>query len=292
MIPAGFNKSDYDMLCVLGPTASGKTRYAVQLARELVDCEIISADSRQVYRRMDIGTGKDLEEYGEIPYHLIDIAEPGTQFNVFLYKEAFAEAFDDIRSRGKFPILCGGTGFYITAVTRDYDFRTHSPLSAPRPAVSGPYGEGSYASGAEPAGDSLPSVSELALLGSGSAAGMTIPLVIPGERSETRNLRVFYIGTDVSRDERVRRIDRRLDERLQSGMIEEIRGLLESGVSAEVLLSYGLEYRFVTLYLLGDIDYATMRERLAIAIHQFSKRQMTWFRGMERSGIDIHWVKP
>lgn len=268
MIPEGFNKNDYDLLCVLGPTASGKTHYAVQLARELGDCEIFSADSRQVYRRMDIGTGKDLEEYGEIPYHLIDIAEPGTQFNVFLYKEAFAAAYDDIRRRGKFPILCGGTGFYITAVTRNYDFRTHSPLSAPRPAVSGPSGKGAYASGAEPS------------------------LVIPGELSETRNLRVFYLGTSVSRDERVRRIDRRLDERLQAGMIEEIRGLLDSGVSAEVLLSYGLEYRFVTLYLLGEIDYATMRERLAIAIHQFSKRQMTWFRGMERSGIDIHWVKP
>ena len=234
-----------DLVCILGPTASGKTRYAVGLARELalrgLGCEIISADSRQVYRGMDIGTGKDLAEYGEVPYHLIDIADPGTQYNVYNFCRDFEAAASDIRGRGAFPILCGGTGLYISAVTCGYDFRSSKPLSRP-------LGEG---------GDS----------------------------------KTFFIGTLVSRELRNARIDARLDARLQEGMVDEIRGLLAAGVPAEALIGYGLEYRYVTLYLLGEIDYATMRERLAIAIHQFAKRQMTWFRGMERSGLRIHWVE-
>ena len=234
-----------ELVCVLGPTASGKTRYAVQLARALGNgSEIISADSRQVYRRMDIGTGKDLAEYGEVPYHLIDIAEPGTQYNVYRFRQDFAAAFGDIRSRGGIPILCGGTGLYISAVTGGYDFTEKKPLSAAPSA---------------PAADAP---------------------------------RTFFIGTLVSREVRNARIDARLDARLQEGMTDEIRGLLDSGVPADTLISYGLEYKFVTLYLTGQLDYAGMREHLAIAIHQFAKRQMTWFRGMERSGIRIHWVNP
>ena len=256
-----------DLICVLGPTASGKTRYAVKLARELglegpgtVRCEIISADSRQVYRGMDIGTGKDLCEYGEIPYHLIDIAEPGTQYNVYRFQQDFARAMADIRSRGAFPILCGGTGLYISAVTCSYDFLTKKPLSSPV--------------------TTYPSAADLDLYeteGEPSALGTA--------------LRTYFIGTLVSREVRNARIDARLDARLKEGMIDEIRGLLERGVPAQTLISYGLEYKFVTLYLLGQMDYSTMRERLAIAIHQFAKRQMTWFRGMERSGICIHWTE-
>ncbi|MCQ2176798.1 MAG: tRNA (adenosine(37)-N6)-dimethylallyltransferase MiaA [Bacteroidales bacterium] len=237
------------MVCVLGPTASGKTRLAVSLARELSSamgtgegCEIISADSRQVYRGMDIGTGKDLADYGDIPYHLIDIAESGEQYNVFRFKEDFQAAFQSIVSRGNFPILCGGTGLYINSIARDYDFRSSRPLSEDR--------------GSAPSG-----------------------------------LRIYFIGTSVSREVRNARIDARLDARLQEGMVEEIKGLLDSGVPAERLISYGLEYKFVTLYLLGELGYEEMRLRLSTAIHQFAKRQMTWFRGMERSGVLIHWVE-
>ena len=237
---AGIASGGVEIVCVLGPTASGKTRYAVELARALSNAEIISADSRQVYRRMDIGTGKDLSEYGSVPYHLIDIVEPGTQYNVYRFREDFAAAFADIRARGAFPILCGGTGLYISAVTSGYDFASKKPLSA---------------------------------------------------RLESLPEKVFFIGTLVSREVRNARIDSRLDARLQEGMIAEIQGLLDEGIDPQVLISYGLEYKFVTQYLLGELDFPTMRERLAIAIHQFAKRQMTWFRGMERSGIRIHWTE-
>ena len=235
-----------DLIVVLGPTASGKTRYAVSLARQLGG-EIISADSRQVYRGMDIGTGKDLAEYGDVPYHLIDIAEPGTQYNVWQFQQDFLKAWTDIRARGAVPILCGGTGMYVNAVTRGYDFSEKTPLSAPRTVSS---------------------------------------------FSEALPRQPFFIGTLVDRDTRNARIDARLDARLQEGMIDEIRGLLERGVPAERLLAYGLEYKFVTLYLQGVLPYEEMRTQLATAIHQFAKRQMTWFRGMERSGVRIHWVTP
>ncbi|MBQ9660216.1 MAG: tRNA dimethylallyltransferase [Bacteroidales bacterium] len=233
-----------DLVVVLGPTASGKTKYAVALARQLGG-EIISADSRQVYRGMDIGTGKDLSEYGDIPYHLIDIADPGTQYNVWQFQQDFIRVWADIRRRGAVPILCGGTGMYINAVTRGYDFSEKRPLSAPRT-------ESSF--------------------------------------SETLPAKPFFIGTLVDRDTRNARIDARLDARLQEGMTDEIQGLLNSGVPAQALISYGLEYKFVTLYLLGELSYEQMRTLLATAIHQLAKRQMTWFRGMERSGTVIHWV--
>ena len=257
-----------DLLVVLGPTASGKTRYAVALAEEIraavalglfegcparmtdgpgiTGAEILSADSRQVYRGMDIGTGKDLAEYGDVPYHLIDIAEPGGQYNVWQYQQDFLKAYADIRHRGAVPILCGGTGMYINAVTRGYGFSGEAtPLSAPRE--------------------------------SGIREGFP--------------QRPFFIGTLVDRDTRNARIDARLDTRLQEGMVDEIRGLLERGVPAERLLAYGLEYRYVTLFLQGSLTYGEMRTQLATAIHQFAKRQMTWWRGMERSGVRIHWVE-
>ena len=243
------------LICVLGPTASGKTRFAVSLARQLpFPCEIISADSRQVYRGMDIGTGKDLSEYGDIPYHLIDVAAPGTRYNVHGFCEDFAAAVADIRSRGAFPILCGGTGLYISAATGGYDFENRSPLSAPKAL-------------GQDGGD------------------------LPRE--------TFFIGTLVSREVRNARIDARLRTRLDEGMVDEIRSLLDgtnpacSGVpvSAETLIGYGLEYKFVTLYLQGQLSEDELFTKLSTAIHQFAKRQMTWFRGMERSGIRIHWVE-
>ena len=233
-----FRRGELDLVCVLGPTASGKTRYAVQLARALGKAEILAADSRQVYKGLDIGTGKDLAEYGDVPYHLIDIAPAGAKFNIYQYQAAFAEAYADVRSRGCIPILCGGSGLYIEAVTRAYKFEKENGL--PR--------------------ELLPS-------------------------------KVFYIGTLVSREERVERIDRRLEERLKEGLVEEIRELLKT-VPADDLIYYGLEYKFVTQYVLDQIPYDDMVVLLGNAIHQFAKRQMTWFRGMERDGIRIHWVRP
>ncbi|MCQ2177577.1 MAG: tRNA (adenosine(37)-N6)-dimethylallyltransferase MiaA [Bacteroidales bacterium] len=235
-----------DLVVILGPTASGKTAYAVSLAKALGDCEIISADSRQVYRRMDIGTGKDLDEYGDIPYHLIDIAEPGDHYNVFEFQKDFRDAYAGITGRGRTAILCGGTGLYINAVTAAYDFRSSKPLSEEGPS------------------------------------NLSRPEGLPGKP--------FFIGTLVSREERNAKIDARLDARLREGMVEEIKGLLDEGVRAERLIEYGLEYKYVTLYLLGELSYSQMRERLATAIHQFAKRQMTWFRGMQRAGTVIHWT--
>ena len=267
-IIARYIRGEIDLICVLGPTASGKTKYAVKLAQEICACrdlglfegcpfpmtdtpsiqgaEIISADSRQVYRGMDIGTGKDLAEYGEIPYHLIDIAEAGSQYNVYEFQKDFVKAYTDIRSRHCIPILCGGTGLYLNSVISGYDFRTTKPLSELR---------------------------------TDQALNNSLPA------------KPFVIGTLVSREVRNERIDRRLDARLQEGMVEEIKGLLDAGVPAGTLISYGLEYKFVTLYLLGQLSYEQMRQQLAIAIHQFAKRQMTWFRGMERSGVRIDWVE-
>ena len=234
---AAYAAGDIDLICVVGPTASGKTRYAVQLAHSIGNAEILSADSRQVYRGMDIGTGKDLGEYGDVPYHLIDIVPAGAKFNIYEYQAAFAQAWADVRSRGAVPILCGGSGLYIEAATKAYKFDKGNGISA----------------------DKLPQ-------------------------------KPYYIGTLVSREERVARIDRRLEERLKEGLVEEVRGLLET-VPAPDLIYYGLEYKFVTQYVLGEISYDDMVVGLGNAIHQFAKRQMTWFRGMERDGIRIHWTK-
>jgi len=235
-----------DCVCVLGPTASGKTRYAVQLCHELDAllgerrCEIISADSRQVYRGMDIGTGKDLSEYGDVPYHLIDILPAGAKYNVYEYQKDFARVYQNILSRGAVAVVCGGTGLYIEAATCAYDFSKEAPE--------------------------------------------VDPSLLPSH--------TFYIGTLVDRRTRVERIDARLKARLREGMADEIRGLMASGVSSDDLIYYGLEYKFVTQYVLGELSYDEMFTLLSNAIHQFAKRQMTWWRGMERRGIVIHWVSP
>lgn len=283
-----------DLLVVLGPTASGKTRYAVNLARRLSDlgtaAEILSADSRQVYKGMDIGTGKDLNEYGDVPYHLIDIAPAGMRFDLYQWQEAFEEAYKDVRSRGRIPILCGGTGLYVQAATCGYALPQVPPDETLR--------------------EELELLDKEMLIGRLAAYG---PLpdegVLQSKRRVIRAIEVaqyekdhpiqrtaylpkkpYFIGTLVSREERNARIDRRLDERLQGGMIEEVRRLLDSGIPSEDLVYYGLEYKFVTQYILGILSYEEMRMLLSNAIHQFAKRQMTWFRGMERDGLHIHWT--
>ena len=235
------------LIAVMGTNASGKSGLGVELALRYGG-EVVSADSRQVYRGMDIGTGKDLADYDGIPYHIIDVADPGDGYNVYRFCEDFSRAYADIRSRGCVPILCGGTGLYINAVCSGYNFRDRKPLSAP---------------------------------GSGETSAK------PGQRSP----RTYFIGTLVSREVRNARIDDRLRARLAEGMIDEIRGLLDRGVPAETLISYGLEYKFVTLYLQGELNEDELFTQLSTAIHQFAKRQMTWFRGMERSGIRIHWTE-
>ena len=280
---------EYELICILGPTASGKTRYAVELAGR-IDGEILSGDSRQVYRGMDIGTGKDLEEYGCVPYHLIDIADAGTKYNIYQYQKDFSEAFHDIVSRGKRPVLCGGSGLYIEAVTSGYHLpdvpanevlRTElgalpmDELIARYERLRKPHNKTDYDTKQR-----LIRALEIALYENEH----------PVRYSSYLPQKTKFIGISVSREERNARIDARLERRLESGMVEEGRGLLESGIPAEDLIYYGLEYKYITLYLTGKMNYATMVERLRIAIHQFAKRQMTWFRGMERRGIRIEWI--
>ena len=299
----------YRLTVVLGPTASGKTRYAVRMAGE-AGAEIISADSRQIYRGMDIGTGKDLDEYmyggRPVPYHLIDIVDAGVRYDIFRYQRDFAAAYNDIVSRGRPVILCGGSGLYIESVTRNYaipEVPSNPALRAELEQYSDEYLIGMLKSLTVPHNTTdydtrkrLIRAIEIAVyqkehpedagvFGKSNAGGEN-----SGSLASFAPEEVHYIGLSVSRDERNARIDRRLDARLQEGMIEEVRRLLDSGLSPDDLIYYGLEYKFVTLYLIGQMSYDEMRSRLAIAIHQFAKRQMTWFRGMERRGIHIDWV--
>ena len=331
---------EIDLICVLGPTASGKTKFAVQLARQInalmegtgegaaneghgtrgteagglraersggvseanvradtistlpwtkAHAEIISADSRQVYRGMDIGTGKDLGEYEEIPYHLMDIVDAGEKYNIFEYQRDFEKAYRDIRERGGIPILCGGSGLYIEAATCGYSLpevpadpelraelekQTDEQLIAKLAALKPLHNTTDYDTRKR-----LIRALEIAIYEAEH----------PVQRTAYLPKNTYYIGTLVSRDERNARIDRRLDARLEEGMVEEIRSLLDN-VSAEDLIYYGLEYKFVTQYIIDELSYEQMRSGLATAIHQFAKRQMTWFRGMERKGIRIHWT--
>ncbi len=291
---------EIDLVCVLGPTASGKTKYAVGLAGEVNNvlngrsggrAEIISADSRQVYQGMTIGTGKDLCEYGDVPYHLIDIVPAGTKYNIYEYQRDFEAAYNDIRSRGAFPILCGGSGLYIETATRGYSLPDVPADPALRAELEKEDTETLIARLA-----SLKQLHNTTDYDTRQRLIRALEIAIHAQEhpvTRTSNLpkNTYYIGIDVSRETRIARIDARLDARLKEGLIEEVKGLLESGIPAEDLTYYGLEYKFVTLYLTGELDLATMRERLATAIHQFAKRQMTWFRGMERRGIEIHWIQ-
>ena len=298
------------LITILGPTASGKTPLAAHLAAR-VGGEIISADSRQVYRRMDIGTGKDLADYEvrdagcevRVPYHLIDICEPGTKYNLFQYQRDFHNAYDDIVSRDKQPILCGGTGLYIEAVLKGYELSPVPQNPELRQRLEGK------------------SLEELTVMlkelkvKNGSVMHNTTDvdtaqrairaIEIESARCEVRDARcemrdakceareaIPYIifGTNIDRELRREKITQRLKARLEEGMVDEVKALLDSGIPADDLIYYGLEYKYVTDYVIGKLTYDEMFRQLEIAIHQFAKRQMTWFRGMERRGFKINWI--
>lgn len=286
------------MITILGPTASGKTSLAAALAAR-IDAEIISADSRQVYRGMTIGTGKDLDDYRQgdrvIPYHLIDICEPGTKYNLFQYQQDFHLIYNNIVARGVRPILCGGTGLYIESVLKGYALSPVPQNQALRDEL---------------ADKSLAELTEmLEDLKHRNHSVMhnrtdvdTAQRAIRAIEIETYNLEhptdnrtlppidSVIIGVDINREERRRKITQRLKQRLEEGMVDEIRQLLDRGIVPENLIYYGLEYKFVTEYVIGKTSYEEMFRQLEIAIHQFAKRQMTWFRGMERRGFTIHWI--
>ena len=351
---------EIDLICILGPTASGKTRYAVNLARQLnalledgaatkpkdyshrgpchprhgsggttseaqwwgeqserprghsplAGAEIISADSRQVYRGMDIGTGKDLNEYEEIPYHLMDIVDAGTKYNIFEYQRDFEKAYKDIVDRGGIPILCGGSGLYIEAATCGYSLPEVPPNPELRAELEKESDETLIArlASLKPLHNNTDYDTRKRLIRALEIA--IYEAEHPVQRTAFLPKNTYYIGTLVSREVRNAKIDARLDARLEEGMVEEIRSLINGThpaqcttdaygklvpgqpIPVEDLIYYGLEYKFVTQYLIGELTLEEMRQQLATAIHQFAKRQMTWFRGMERKGITIHWTKP
>lgn len=283
----------FDLITVLGPTACGKTQLAVALADRLGG-EIISADSRQVYRGMDIGTGKDLADYrinGKIiPYHLIDIVEPGTKYNVYEFQGDFLKAYREVAARGAQPVMCGGTGLYLESVLRGYRLIPVPENPELRESLQG---------------KTLAELTEILKgyktlhnttdVDTAKRAIRAIEIEecyrkTPVEAYSFPQLKSLNIGIDISRDKRRELITRRLERRLQEGLIDEVRRLLESGVSAEDLIYYGLEYKYVTLYVIGQLEYKYLLHELEVAIHQFAKRQMTWFRGMERRGIEIKWI--
>ena len=306
------------MITILGPTASGKTPVAARLAAE-IGGEIISADSRQVYRRMDIGTGKDLVDYvvrnqesgvsRQISYHLIDIREPGTKYNLFEYQQDFFDAYEAIQSRGAVPILCGGTGLYIEAVLKGYHLSPVPQNQALRDSLEGKSlaeltqmltdlkaKTGSNMHNTTDV-DSCQRAIRAIEIETAVLADQTTPNPsYSGGEKVTVALRELppvdsiIIGIDIDRELRREKITRRLKARLEEGMVEEVKALLDEGIPADDLIYYGLEYKFVTEYLTGKITYDEMFTRLEIAIHQFAKRQMTWFRGMERRGFKIHWI--
>ena len=283
------------MITILGPTASGKTPLAAALAKE-IDGEIISADSRQVYRRMDIGTGKDLADYDGVPYHLIDICEPGTKYNLFQYQQDFFDAYNNIIGKGKTPILCGGTGLYIEAVLKGYKLSPVPQNQELRDRLEG---------------KNLTELTQILMaLKEKNGSNMHNTTDVDSCQRAIRAIEIeayniehpmplrelppipsLIVGVNIDREQRREKITRRLKARLEGGMVDEVKALLDEGIPAEDLIYYGLEYKFVTEYLIGKTTYEEMFQRLEIAIHQFAKRQMTWFRGMERRGFKIHWIE-
>jgi len=284
---------EYELITILGPTASGKTPFAAALAYEL-DTEIISADSRQVYRGMDLGTGKDLEDYEvngkPITHHLIDICDAGEKYNVFEFQHDFANAFSNIKVRGKLPILCGGTGMYIEAVLKGYKLLAVPENPELRESLIG--------FSLEELTEKLKQYKDLHNTTDVDTVKRAIRAIEIEEYyltqapdvNEFAPINSLIIGVEIDREARREKISRRLKTRLEAGMVDEVKALLDSGISAEDLIYYGLEYKYQTLYITGQISFDEMFSQLEIAIHQFAKRQMTWFRGMERRGFNIHWL--
>ena len=283
-----------DLIAIVGPTASGKTTLAVALAKR-IGTEVISADSRQLYRGMDIGTGKDLDEYtidGEtIPYHLIDICPAGYRYNLFEYVRDFNAVYADIKARGKQPLLCGGTGLYVETVLKGYSLPPVPENKALRESLQ----EKSLDELAEML-RSYKTLHNTTDIDTCKRAIRAIEIAEFYSRQEPELLEPrplqnsLIVGVNIDRELRRAKITRRLHERLKEGMVEEVKSLLESGIESESLIYYGLEYKFLTEYIIGHTTYDEMVERLEIAIHQFAKRQMTWFRGMERRGHTIRWI--
>jgi len=281
-------------ITILGPTASGKTTVAVAIAKR-IGAEIISADSRQVYRRMDIGTGKDLSEYDGVRYHLIDICEPGTRYNLFQYQQDFYNAYTDIGQRGRNVVVCGGTGLYLEAVLKGYSLSPVPQNPELRQQLEG---------------KSLPELTEmLTQLKAKNHSAMHNTTDVDSPQRAIRAIEIetynaqhptdlrtippvdsLVVGIDIERELRRQNISQRLRKRLDEGMVDEIRALIDEGIAPDDLIYYGLEYRYVTEYVTGRISFDEMVSSLETAIHQFAKRQMTWFRGMERRGTHIHWV--
>ena len=285
--------NNYELITIIGPTASGKTAFAAALAARL-DTEIISGDSRQVYRSMDIGTGKDLADYvvdgKQIPYHLIDICNPGDKYNVFEYQHDFHKAFEEIQKKGKLPILCGGTGMYIESVLRGFKLLDVPQNPALRESL-----KGKSLAELEQILASYKVLHNKTDVDSAQRAIRAIEIeefykTEAPDKREYAPINSLIIGVDIDRDLRREKISKRLRARLDEGMVDEVRAILATGVKPEDLIYYGLEYKFLTLYIIGQLTYDEMVSQLEIAIHQFAKRQMTWFRGMERRGLHIHWL--
>lgn len=283
----------YQLITILGPTASGKTTFAAALAERL-DTEIISADSRQIYRSMDLGTGKDLADYTvngkNIPYHLIDICDPGYKYNVFEYQHDFYRAYQAIKEKGKLPILCGGTGLYIEAVLKGYKL-----LDVPQnPELREQLKDKSLAELEQIlAGYKVLHNKTDVDTAQRAIRAIEIEEYYKNEAPDSNEyepVNSLVIGIHIDRELRREKISRRLRTRLDEGMVEEVRNIIASGVAPEDLIYYGLEYKFLTLYVIGKLSYEEMVTQLEIAIHQFAKRQMTWFRGMERRGCKIQWI--
>ena len=287
-------KEKYDLVSIVGPTACGKTSLAVELALSVPGAEIISADSRQVYRGMDIGTGKDIAEYTRdgvtVPSHLLDIVDAGEKYNLFEFQRDFLASYEDIRNRGAYPIMCGGSGLYVESVLKGYRL-----LPVPEnPALRAQLEEKSL----EELTALLATYKQLHNNTDTDNKKRAIRAIeieeyyrtCPVEERYFPQINALTIGVQVDREVRRERISRRLRERLDCGMVDEVRGLLDSGLQPDQLIYYGLEYKYLTLYLTGAMEYDEMVSGLEIAIHQFAKRQMTWFRGMEKRGVAIHWV--
>ncbi len=286
-------KSKYNMLTILGPTAGGKTSVATRMAY-LLNGEIISADSRQVYRTMDLGTGKDLDDYTvegkEIPYHLIDIVDAGYKYSVFEYQRDFVKAFDDIISRNKFPVFCGGSGMYLEAVLKGYKLINVPANEALRKELALKTDQELV--------EILKSIKNLHNRSDIDTRKRMIRAIEIESHYEKHpeidhyfpDINSLIVGVKYDRDSRRRRITQRLQQRLDEGMIDEVKRILESGVSPDDLIYYGLEYKYLTKHVIGELSYDEMFKKLEVAIHQFAKRQMTWFRGMERKGFKIYWL--